>query len=264
MKSTEAVSRETLTTQVVRKLEAGILQMPTGTVLPSEAALAVRFGVNRLVLREATKTLQARGLLEIRQGKPAVVVDATDVLLRDFFRLSMMRDERSEFDLLELRRALEGFFAGLAAERAGQEEISSMQHLVADMETVEGAVGTAAASQAFLQADLDFHLALAAASRNPCAVGILNALAKPLRRGRARSLKGAVLLGALAEAVNSHREILDAVVHRDPEAARLRMLSHLERTERDLRAAGEPRRRGSPKLGATTTRQRPTLDEERP
>src|SRR5256885_17228092 len=111
----EPVGRTSVVGSVIERLEGLIFGgLEPGEALPSEGKLAQALGVSRLTVREATRTLQARGLLEISQGRRPVVTAPNGTLAGDFFQTAVRRDPRSLLDLLDVRRALEVDIARLA------------------------------------------------------------------------------------------------------------------------------------------------------
>ena len=83
--------------------------------------------MSRLSVREATRTLAARGLLEISKGRRPRVAVPNGSLVGDFFQIALRRDPRALLDLLEVRRALEVHIAALAAQRATSGDIADME-----------------------------------------------------------------------------------------------------------------------------------------
>src|SRR5436190_2306357 len=157
----EPVDRTSVVGSVIEQLEGLIFGgLEPGEALPSEGKLAEALGVSRLTVREATRTLQARGLLEITQGRRPTVAALNGALLGDFFQIAIRRDPRALLDLLDVRRALEVHIATLAAKRAGRGEIADMEMSIAAMRTAGDD------SEAFHNADVRFHENLAAASGN--------------------------------------------------------------------------------------------------
>jgi GntR family transcriptional repressor for pyruvate dehydrogenase complex len=187
--------------------------------------------VSRLTVREATRTLQARGLLEVTQGRRPTVAAPNGALLGDFFEIAVRRDPRALLDLLDVRRALEVHIAALAARRATKGDIADMEMSIGAMRAGEGE------SEAFHAADVRFHENLAAASGNRMLVFLIEALAGPLRESRLRSFAGhRARGGGVEDVVQQHQAILDAVTAHSAKAAAQAMRNHLEQTERDLRA----------------------------
>src|SRR5207253_4686462 len=112
----EPVGRTSIVDSVIEQLEALIFGgLEPGEALPSEGKLAQALGVSRLTVREATRALEARGLLEIRQGRRPTVAAPNGTLVGEFFKIAVRRDTRALLELLDVRRALEVHIAALAA-----------------------------------------------------------------------------------------------------------------------------------------------------
>jgi GntR family transcriptional regulator, transcriptional repressor for pyruvate dehydrogenase complex len=223
--------RASVVDTVIERLEGLIFDgLDPGETLPSEGELAQTLGVSRLSVREATRSLEARGLLEIKQGRRPRVAAPNGALVGDFFQTAVRRDPRAMLDLLEVRRALEVHIAALAARRASKGQIADMEMSIAAMRN--GADDFAA----FHAADVRFHENLAAASDNRLLVFLIEAFAEPLRASRHRSFAGhRARGGGIEDVIQQHQAILDAVKARNPKAAAQAMREHLEQTEKDLR-----------------------------
>ena len=203
-----------------------------GAELPSESDLAAQLGVSRLTVREATKALQARGLVEIRQGRRPVVAHPNAGPIGDFFIAAVRRDPRRLMDLLDVRRALEMHIASLAATHAGRAAISAMEMALAGMH----AAGDD--TYVFHEADIQFHESLAVGAGNQMLSFLIEALEEPLRASRMRSLNGHIARGGTVnDVIEQHARILERIKARDPKGAAAAMSAHLEQTARDLKAA---------------------------
>jgi GntR family transcriptional repressor for pyruvate dehydrogenase complex len=227
----EPVDRTSVVDSVIEQLEGLIFgRLEPGEALPSEGKLAEALGVSRLTVREATRTLEARGLLEIKQGRRPRVAAPNGGLVGDFFKTAIRRDPRALLDLLEVRRALEVHIAVLAARRATKGDIADMEMSIKVMRAAEDE------SEAFHAADVRFHENLAAASGNNLLFFLIEAFADPLRESRLRSFAGhRARGGGIEDVIQQHQAILDAVVARSPKAAADAMRYHLQQTESDLR-----------------------------
>ena len=223
--------RASVLESVIERLEGMIFDsFEPGDMLPSEGKLAEALGVSRLTVREATRTLEARGLLEIRQGRRPMVAAPNGTLVGEFFKSAVRRDPRALLDLLEVRRALEVHIAVLAAKRATKGDLADMEMSIAAMR----AGGDS--SDAFHAADVRFHENLAAASGNRLLVFLIEAFAEPLRESRLRSFAGHLARGGeVDDVIQQHQGILDAVAAHNPKAAAQAMRDHLQQTEQDLR-----------------------------
>jgi len=145
--------------------------LPDGAKLPSERRLAESLGVSRTVIREAIRLLEARKLVEVQTGRGAVVRGYSSESVSE--SISMLLDSASgdlSFeDVLAVRDALEVTTAGLAAEQATDEDLETM-HDALDRMINAGTV------QEQVEADYDFHLAIAEATHNKLFVLLLQAL----------------------------------------------------------------------------------------
>jgi GntR family transcriptional repressor for pyruvate dehydrogenase complex len=226
----EPVGRASVVDSVIERLEELIFtRFEPGEALPSEGQLADALGVSRLSVREGTRTLQARGLLELSKGRRPRVAAPNGSLVGDFFNSAIRRDPRALLDLLDVRRALEVHNAALAARRATNGDIADMDMSIEAMRSAEQ-------FEAFHTADVRFHENLAAASGNRLLVFLIEAFAEPLRESRQRSFAGHQARGGgVEDVIQKHQAILDAVKARNPKAAAQAMREHLQQTEQDLR-----------------------------
>jgi DNA-binding FadR family transcriptional regulator len=232
------LEQKTLATQATEYLETLIIEgrLEAGAALPSQAELAATLGVSRLVVREATKTLEARGLIKAQQGKRLVVAEMSVAPLRHFFELALRRDADAAVELVEARKAIEVHTARLAAQHATEEDMESLAGCIeqlAQAETLED----------FVEADIAFHAMLASVSRNSILAELVTALEEPLRASRVRSVQGVLERGAsLESSVDEHRAIQNAVVAHDPEEAAAAMNRHLNEALVDLLATAKQRK----------------------
>lgn len=207
-------------------------ELQSGDKLPSERELAEQFGVSRTAVREAVKALREKGLVEIRPGKGtyiANVADSTTGVVRDSLGLMVgARFDGGLADLLQVRAILEPEIAAIAAEKAGEEDYQALQEAVDIMDT---ALDNA---EIFIEADLEFHLALARATQNSLIPILIDPVVGLLREQRARIFQ---VRGGAARGQYHHRRILEAVRQRDPAAARQAMAVHLEQVVMDSNAA---------------------------
>jgi len=151
--------------QVVDAIGADIIRgrHAQGTALPRDEEMASRFGVSRTVLREAIKTLTAKGLLVARSrvGTKVRPRDDWNMFDADVLRWHLEGGTERAFyaDLSEMRLAIEPYAAGLAAERASGEAILAMRR------TVERMI-SAPDRRSFAVADIELHRQITKASGN--------------------------------------------------------------------------------------------------
>lgn len=214
--------------QIVAQIEGLILngELRPGDKLPAERELAEQFGVSRTAIREAMKALSQSGLVVIQPGRGTFVTDSTSMVVRHSIdMLVRVSNETGIKDLIEIREILEPEIAALAAVRASSEDIQSMEDAVKAMDRAMDDPDT------FIEADLDFHLALAQGSNNVLIPALIDALVELLRehRTRAASVKGGLERGQL-----HHKIILDAIKMNDADAARESMRAHLVQARKEI------------------------------
>jgi GntR family transcriptional regulator, transcriptional repressor for pyruvate dehydrogenase complex len=206
--------------------------------LLAERPLADRFGVSRTVVREAVRSLAAKGLLEVRTGDGTYVrnpshTNAAESLAR-LFRFTGMSGPDQTHAIYELRQPLEVEIAGLAAERATQKDVEALKRWV----DITNSPGTDEATH--IDADMQFHLALAEATRNPLFSVLLESMGELMRALREVGVKAS---GGRREGRVMHSRLLERVVARDAAGARSVMHEHMRHSEEILRAAlGRARR----------------------
>jgi GntR family transcriptional regulator, transcriptional repressor for pyruvate dehydrogenase complex len=215
---------EQIVYQIEQRIVAGELHV--GEQLPSERELADQFGVSRTAVREAIKALREKGLVEIYVGRGTFISNEKPDLVRQSLDLLLKVDSTKGFlNLVELREVMEPEIAALAAIRINDEDFIALQDCLAKMETAIGNV------EEFVEADLDFHLALAEATQNPVIPALLDPIIELMREQRTLVT---VQNGVAQHGQNNHKIILEAIRRRDPDAAREAMRHHLEQVRKDF------------------------------
>ena len=225
--------RSRLYEQIVQQIEESILKgtLKTGDQLPAERELAQQFGVSRTAVREAIKALSEKGLVEAYSGRGTFITNGTSQAIRHSLDLMLKLGRMAGANhLAEVRSILEPEIAALAATRAEPQHLASMQEAVAIMDR------SLQDPAAFIEADLDFHLALAEAAANPLILSLLDSIVGLLREQRIRifNVEGGPHRGQF-----HHKRILEAVEKRDPEKAREEMRAHLVQVLEDSRLSSD-------------------------
>jgi GntR family transcriptional regulator, transcriptional repressor for pyruvate dehydrogenase complex len=213
--------------QIVQQVEDSILkgQLKPGDQLPAERDLAQRFGVSRTAVREAVKTLREKGLVEAYSGRGTFVTNGTSQAIRQSLDLMIrINQQDGSANLAELRLVLEPEIAGLAASRIDEQLLATMREAVAVMDR------SLRDPDAFVEADLDFHLALAEAVGNPLILSLLDSIVGLLRDQRSRIFN---IDGGPERGQFHHKRILAAIEQRDPVSAREAMRAHLQQVLTD-------------------------------
>ena len=199
-----------------------------GDRLPSERELGDQFQVSRTVIREAIRTLEARGLLDSQSGSGNYVraLQGGDVSNSLEMYLSSQDQTFSFADIMEVRRVLEVQTVKLAAERATPEIIDRLDEIVEKMCHSQGDF------DAFSKWDLEYHLTIAKACKNELFVILMEPLAGALFE---EIWTASTTPGAVEDACSFHGRILDAIRNRDPLHAVELMKAHLDQSERVAR-----------------------------
>ena len=216
--------------QIVQQIEDSVLNgtLKPGDQLPAERDLAQRLGVSRTAVREAVKALREKGLVEAYSGRGTFITDGTSQAARQSFDLMIkVGQQEGAPHLAELRLILEPGIAGLAAVRAKEDDLAAMREAVAVMDRAQDD------PEAYIEADLDFHLALAETVANPLILSLIDSIVGLLREQRIKifNVEGGPQRGQV-----HHKRILEAMERRDAEMARNAMRAHLEQVREDSRA----------------------------
>lgn len=221
--------------QIRRALELGTY-LP-GDRLPPSHEFAYQLGVSVTTLREAVRGLIHEGLLEMRRGpKGGLVVLPQPSSGR---RRSASKAVLAEVGkVLELRKAIEGEAARLAAERRTEADLERLQAAFDEMEDVIVGPEDALRAARFNRADTEFHAAIARAAGND----LLGALIEDTRVRMFAEL--GVALHSRSLTVGAHRghdAILREVRRGRSEAAAKAARRHLDVTREDAARAISPR-----------------------
>ncbi len=221
------VQTERLYQQIVEQIELRFVtgELKVGDQLPSERELAEQFGVSRIAVREAVKALREKGLVEIRPGRGTFITNGAQGVVRHSLGLLMkFGSAGASPNLVEVREIMEPEIAALAAMRINEDQVAAMNDAVRVMDT---ALDNA---DSFVEADLDFHLALAQGTQNPIIPILMDSIIDLLRVQRKRI---ALVSGGLSRGQYHHKKIQEAVIRHDSKAARLAMQRHLGQVRKD-------------------------------
>lgn len=203
-----------------------------GDRLPTEQQLAQAHGVSRTVVREAVHQLRSRGLLVSRQGS-GVFVTSPALNQPLAFDPSVLDSMAAVVQVVEVRRALEGEIAALAAERATRAEVAGLRRALVAIDAAVSAGGDGVAE------DLAFHRALGEATGNPQFAFLLRFLEQYLREAMRVTRGNEARRQDFMDAVRcEHRAIVDAIAARDAQAARRCATEHLLRGAKRLEEGG--------------------------
>ncbi len=223
----KAIRSSRLYEQIVEQVEQAILKgaLKPGDQLPAERELAEQFGVSRTAVREAVKALREKGLVEAFSGRGTFVTNGTSQAMRQSLDLiTRIGGPDGSAQLAEVRAILEPEIAALAANRIEEQLLSTLREAVATMDrSLED-------PDAYIEADLDFHLALAEGAANPVILSLIDSIVGLLREQRLRIFE---VDGGPQRGQYHHKRILEAIERRDAEGARSAMRAHLQQVRED-------------------------------
>lgn len=193
---------------VAERLRAQIFAhtLPPGSWL-DEQSLALEFGISRTPMREAIKVLASEGLVTMKPRRGAYV---TEVERQDVEQIFAVIAE------------LEGFAAKEVAIKATEAQLNQLDNLHLKLEKAAADRDV----ERFFEINVRFHELIMEIAGNRWMNGVIADLRKVLKLQRRDSLSRA---GRLQNALNEHRNILNALIKRDGDAAKSAMQAHLAR-----------------------------------
>ena len=196
-----------------------------GDRLPPERELCEQFGVSRPVVREAVRSLIAKGLLLVSPRRGHVVSALGRDTVTESLTLYLRGRQLDYGKLMEVRSLIEVENAGRAAERASPEQLQALEAVAARLQ-----VGMSAEEAAL--ADTAFHRAIATATDNEFLEVLHDSMREVLITVQLPTLADAKIVEG---AIGHHRAILDQIAAGDPEGAREAMRAHLADALRGMR-----------------------------
>ncbi|MER5450344.1 FadR/GntR family transcriptional regulator [Streptomyces sp. NPDC002764] len=209
---------ESLTDSIV----SGVI--PSGSTLPVEPELCETFGVSRITIREAVKSLEAKGLVRARQGSGTTVTPSEEWNLLDPVVLAATVRHDDELVVLDqlvgVRSALEAQMAAQAAEVATDDDLREVERLLGRLDE------EIATPARFVETDVLFHDRIMQASRNRLGRSIIRTVHT---QARSTFLYTGTPDGHACEQANvEHRRIAERLLARDPQGAAQAMTAHIE------------------------------------
>jgi GntR family transcriptional repressor for pyruvate dehydrogenase complex len=214
----KVTAAELVVTRIRGLIERG--EARSGDRLPPERDLAQQLGVSRPSVRSGLKSLAAMGVVQIRQGAGTFITGGPPMLASEPLSFLAALHGFTRAQMFEARLVLEVAVAGLAAERAVPEKVMAIS------DEVTGMFASLDSPGPFLEHDIRFHQAVAAASDNPILASVVEMVAKMFYELRRQTIGVAKDLKVAAE---EHRAIYQAVRARDVVRARQMMGDHLRR-----------------------------------
>jgi GntR family transcriptional repressor for pyruvate dehydrogenase complex len=207
-------------------------RLSPGDRLPTEIQLVKQLGVSRTVVREAVSRLRNAGLVEPRQGAGVFVLEPRVQPLD--LSVEAQHTKASVLQIVEVRQAMEGEAAALAATRATPEDIRRIR---AALDAIDADVRAGGDG---VDADLVFHQSLGDATGNPVLAETLRYIGSLMRSGiRVTRANEARRADFTAQVRREHQVLVEAIEARDPEAARAAARQHMEHAAERLQQADD-------------------------
>ncbi|MFT5111484.1 MAG: GntR family transcriptional repressor for pyruvate dehydrogenase complex [Parasphingorhabdus sp.] len=238
----EPVKPTKVSDSIAEQLRSHILNgvLKPGEKLPAERELVEQLGVSRPSVREALLKLEARGLIESRQGGGTFVKKILTPTFIDPLSDLIKDNPDAISDVLECRHGLEELAASYAALRATENDRRMIRAKFDAVEEANKSRDTVIAAQA----DVEFHMAIAEASHNVALIHITRSLFDLLGKQMLKNWQQLLTdEESLLEIHNQHQYIFEAIMHGDPDMARNAAHSHLAYIDRSLNEIREAGRR---------------------
>lgn len=243
--------RATFHAQVVAQLGRDICsgRYRPGQVLPREDELCERFGFSRIVIREAVKSLVAKGMLEVSRRIGTLVLEPTRWNLFDpnviaWRAESAQPDPIMLRDLMELRRTVEPTAVRLAAQRASDADRRALRAAYMAMARAVAGKGD------YIEADTAFHATILTACGNQFLQQMQEAMSAMLHASFEIVTRKP---GGTLESLPMHEAVCVAIEQGDASAAERAAVVLIEQAEVDLREQMPQRHDGSAKVHRTGT-----------
>ena len=214
--------RDARSTRIISRVRDDLFEkrLKPGDFLGTEKDLAVRYGVSRIVARDALRSLAALGIVEIRMGKGggARIAPGNPRLFAEAMAVQLELAGVTAAEILDAQRAVECLAAELAAENATPADRARLRRLISDAEATLGD------NDVFTRVCAEFHLAVAEASHNRALVVQFLSLHHISWPSRNRTLTPRVAKRVL----DVHKEIAALIEMRDAAGARQLMDDHVK------------------------------------
>jgi GntR family transcriptional repressor for pyruvate dehydrogenase complex len=235
----DSVKSDKVSQHIIDQIRNAIFEgrLKPGDKLPTERELIEKFKVSKATLREALRSLEVLGFLEIRKGVfgGPFVTEVDMVKARDSFTNLLLFKNLSLEDLSEVRLLLEPYIAEKATLAITQEDLHRLEKLIKDSEhTINNNISFASRED-----EIEFHRIIASITGNPILMFILDFVENLLIDTKEILKPGREFSGKVLRA---HKRIYKGLLERNVKKVREEMVRHIREVERDLLAAHKERR----------------------
>jgi GntR family transcriptional repressor for pyruvate dehydrogenase complex len=206
-------------------------ELKPGDAIPSERRLGETFGVSRVSVREALRSLEAMQLVEIHHGRGTFVSRGPGDRYAEPFASWLQVHRDAVLELLKVRGALDELAAGEAAAAHDEADLTRLRSAQSAYAELAGRDG--AEIDELTSLDVAFHLAIAQAAHGELLLRLSDDLHHQLSESRAAVF---ALRTRATESAAEHATIVDAIARRDADAARLAVARHIATVRKLLEA----------------------------
>ncbi len=198
-----------------------------GDRLPGERQLVESLNVSRTSVREALRSLEGMGLIEVRAGVGAFIKHPISDFVKRVLPHPLLIDRETLKKLFQLREIIE---TGAVAAAAGQATTADLQKIRCAVEQMEACYANQDLD-GMVEADIELHHAILVATGNDILVRVMDNIADLLKEMRRASLS---ITEGVQQAIAGHRAVLTALEQGQPEQAKYAMQAHLRTVSKKM------------------------------
>ncbi|WP_319415507.1 FadR/GntR family transcriptional regulator [Marispirochaeta aestuarii] len=225
----EPITKIRLSEQVIDAIKEMIVKdgFNPGDKFYSENQLTAKLNVSRSSIREAIRILEAVGKVRVEHGRGIFITDSVEDPFSAFSGW-LRNNAQSIVEHFEVRLMIDPKAAAYAAEKADEQDIESLTTVCDKFKQLSGSNNTAG----IIKCDEEFHRLLAKATKNRTLYFLMKAMTDSLSEGWISSLHTP---GRIEKTVSEHKEVVEAIVSRNPQKAEQAMTLHLNNALDDIR-----------------------------
>lgn len=219
--------------EIVDQIKGAILEgkLRPGDKIPPERELINQLGVSRISIREALKTLESMGFIDIRQGNGSFVRSVVTDRVKDPLNIMIRENVEKFFELAEVRKELEAWSAYHAAQRATESEIEALGRNTREMEKYFREEKTPPP-----KVDADFHLTISQSSHNTIHSHLVFTIYDVFSEYFTFLIENICFNRKFYQAIyDQHVNIYKAISERNAVESREKILEHLNFVEAELK-----------------------------
>jgi GntR family transcriptional repressor for pyruvate dehydrogenase complex len=221
---------QTIVEAIIDQIKNGKLK--PGDKLPNEKEMAEQYGVSRISLREALRSLSAKGLVVTKHGEGTFInTYDSNAVAATIYEYSLL-DNTPLIEMVELRKIMESEAAKLACANATEEDIARIKYYKEAREQHYSNKMSTNKIELKYEYDRDFHLAIAEATHNSMFVNFIKTIRKTLDIHQRETTSNTA---NIRDTTYYHDEILKAIENRNGELAAEMMFKHIEQVENALK-----------------------------